>query len=67
MADKEPRVKDVNPTSEQQNWEQRINNELSSCGKWNENWGALFDGAVPNDYKKRQDYLMAEIAKYVAL
>mmetsp|Transcript_11883 Transcript_11883/g.19345 ORF Transcript_11883/g.19345 Transcript_11883/m.19345 type:complete len:104 (+) Transcript_11883:70-381(+) len=63
MAEKAVVQKEVNPTNEQHNWEQRINTELSSGGKWNENWGTLFNGAVPNDYKNREQYLLAEIAK----
>lgn len=55
--------KDVNPTNEQHNWEQRINTELASSGKWNDNWGTLFSGAIPNDYKAREEYLQAEIEK----
>jgi hypothetical protein len=63
MAEKAVPEKEVNPTNEQHNWEQRINTELASSGKWNENWGTLFNGAVPNDYKKREEYLLAEIEK----
>lgn len=63
MAEKEVAAKEVNPTNEQHNWEQRINTELASSSKWNDNWGTLFSGAVPNEYKKREEFLLAEIEK----
>lgn len=63
MAEKPATEKDVNPTNEQHNWEQRIITELASSGKWNENWGTLFNGSVPNDYKEREKFLLAEIEK----
>lgn len=63
MAEKAVVQKEVNPTNEQHNWEQRIITELASSGKWNENWGTLFNGSVPNEYKKRELFLLAEIEK----
>ena len=38
--------------------------ELESSKKWNEHWGTLFAGNVPNDYKERVEFLEEELKKY---
>jgi hypothetical protein len=50
-------------TADQLNWEQRVKTELESGKKWNENWGPLFDGGVPNDYTERVRFLENELKK----
>mmetsp|Transcript_12184 Transcript_12184/g.18407 ORF Transcript_12184/g.18407 Transcript_12184/m.18407 type:complete len:109 (-) Transcript_12184:187-513(-) len=53
-------------TADQQNWEQRVKTELESSKKWNEHWGTLFAGNVPNDYKERVEFLEEELKKQKA-
>lgn len=50
-------------TADQLNWEQRVKTELESGKKWNENWGPLFDGGVPNDYTERVRFLENELKR----
>jgi hypothetical protein len=50
-------------TADQLNWEQRVRTELESGKKWNENWGPLFSGGVPNDYAERIKFLESELRK----
>ena len=45
-----------NAVSEAANWEQRVTTELESSKAWNENWGTLFSGNIPNDYAGRLEY-----------
>jgi hypothetical protein len=40
-----------------------VTSELESAHKWNENWGTLFVGGIPNDEAERVAYLEAEIKK----
>jgi hypothetical protein len=40
---------------------QRIITELESGRKWDENWGTLFSGGAPNDYKERVEYLKEQL------
>jgi hypothetical protein len=42
---------------------QRVKTELESGKKWNENWGTLFGGGVPNDYTERVKFLEGELKK----
>jgi hypothetical protein len=51
-------------TADQLNWEQRVNTELESGRKWDENWGTLFSGGAPNDYKERVVYLEDQLKRY---
>jgi hypothetical protein len=63
-ADDNKKQLDKSFVSEQQNWEQRVNSELESAKKWNENWGVLFSRGIPNDYEARIKYLEEELKKY---
>ena len=50
-------------TADQLNWEQRVKTELESSKKWNDSWGPLFEGEVPNDYTERVNFLESELQK----
>jgi hypothetical protein len=63
MAEGKAEKQEHSFTADQLNWDQRVTSELESARKWNENWGTLFVGGIPNDEAERVAYLEEEIRK----